>query len=252
MADQQHSFKNPRGKLIHSGQKLMAYNTYLKFVTNHVSKTAAVKQTAIDTGIGQNTIWNLIKEIEGSGSARSPKKVRKFLTIYDKLEDFEKMAIRRHVHTFYFRNESPTIAKVLNVVNNDDSLPNFSHSSFIRVLRKLGFKYDKRTRKSILIEKSEIVLWRRKYLTAIRKYRDEGRKIYYTDETWVNAGHVKSKIWHDTTIKTARQATIEGLSTGVKDPTGKGKRLIIVHIGSDTGFVNGGLLNFESKKTGKL
>ena len=32
---------------------------------------------------------------------------------------------------------------------------------------------------------------------------------------------------------------------------GKGKRLIVTHIGSETGFVDGGLLIFESKKTGE-
>jgi len=34
----------------------------------------------------------------------------------------------------------------------------------------------------------------------------------------------------------------------VDNPTGKAKRIIIVHIGSEEGFVNGGLLVFESKK----
>jgi hypothetical protein len=38
------------------------------------------------------------------------------------------------------------------------------------------------------------------------------------------------------------------LTTGLTNPTGKGKRLIILHIGSDKGFLTGGLLCFESKK----
>jgi len=36
--------------------------------------------------------------------------------------------------------------------------------------------------------------------------------------------------------------------TGQKNPSAKGKRLIVVHIGSSDGFVAGGLLVFESKK----
>lgn len=43
---------------------------------------------------------------------------------------------------------------------------------------------------------------------------------------------------------------IVGLSTGLRSPSGKGKRLIIAHIGSSTGFVDGGLLCFISGKTG--
>ena len=39
------------------------------------------------------------------------------------------------------------------------------------------------------------------------------------------------------------------LYKGLKNPSGKGKRLIILHIGSDNGFLDGGLLIFESKQT---
>lgn len=45
-----------------------------------------------------------------------------------------------------------------------------------------------------------------------------------------------------------RDALLGGLSTGAPNPTGKGKRLIVVHIRSEEGFVDGGLLTFESKK----
>lgn len=37
------------------------------------------------------------------------------------------------------------------------------------------------------------------------------------------------------------------MTTGLKAPTGKGKRLIISHIGGEEGFVDAGLLCFESK-----
>jgi hypothetical protein len=43
---------------------------------------------------------------------------------------------------------------------------------------------------------------------------------------------------------------MEGVSTGIKVPSGKGKRLIIVHIGSEEGFLKEGLLTFQSCHTG--
>jgi len=43
-------------------------------------------------------------------------------------------------------------------------------------------------------------------------------------------------------------AFLDGLSTGPSNPTGKGTRLIVLHIGSAAGFVPGGLLCFQSKK----
>lgn len=112
----------------------------------------------------------------------------------------------------------------------------------------MDFKYSKRSRNSALTEKSEIVLWRRRFLEQLRKYRDEGRHLYYLGETWVNAGECTSKIWVDTTIESSRDAFLEGLSTGAVNPSGKGKRLIVLHIGSEDGFVPGALLCFESQK----
>ncbi|RVE47972.1 hypothetical protein evm_007380 [Chilo suppressalis] len=68
-------------------------------------------------------------------------------------------------------------------------------------------------------------------------------------ETWVNAGHTTKKTWSDGSIKSSRQAFLDGLTTGLKNqPTGKGKRLIISHIGGEEGFLDDGLLMFEAKK----
>ena len=101
----------------------------------------------------------------------------------------------------------------------------------------------------MLLDRQDIIFWRRQYLRDMSRYRSEKRTIFYLDETWVNEGHSVQKIWQDNNIQSSRQAFIEGLSTGLKIPAGKGRRLIITHIGSESGFVNGGLLEFESKST---
>ncbi|XP_022183156.1 uncharacterized protein LOC111042762 [Myzus persicae] len=142
----------------------------------------------------------------------------------------------------------PTLDKVLVAVNEERDLPDFSRISLFRLLKSMDFVYIKRGRHSALIEKLEIILWRRIYLREIKRYREEGRPIYYLDETWVNAEDVNSKVWFDKTVTSAYMASSEGLSTGAVNPTGKGKRLIVCHIGSQDGFVPGGLLCFESKK----
>lgn len=74
------------------------------------------------------------------------------------------------------------------------------------------------------------------------------RLIYYLDETWVNARETTNKTWVDQTVTPHRDAFLKELTTGQKNPSGKGKKLIVVHIGSSEGFVPGGLLVFESKK----
>jgi len=62
--------------------------------------------------------------------------------------------------------------------------------------------------------------------------------------TWVNAGETHSKAWLDSIVNSPRGAFLTGLTMGT---LGKGKRLIVLHIGSTDGFVPGGFLCFESK-----
>jgi len=64
----------------------------------------------------------------------------------------------------------------------------------------------------------------------------------------LNAGDCIDKVWEDKSVLSKHDAFNKGLTTGVKNPTGKGQRLIIVHIGSEKGFLEGGFLCFTSKK----
>jgi hypothetical protein len=99
-----------------------------------------------------------------------------------------------------------------------------------------------------MIEKDDIVSWRHKYLVQIKKLRNERSNIYYTDESWVNAGITVSKEWKDTTIKTPRQAFLTGLSCGLKSPTGRWPRFALVNAGNEHGFVPNAKLVFLCKK----
>ncbi|XP_057657899.1 uncharacterized protein LOC130894889 [Diorhabda carinulata] len=73
---------------------------------------------------------------------------------------------------------------------------------------------EKQRETSYLKYSEEIMCWRKSYLWTIKKLQEEGKSIFYLDETWVNEGH-----------------------TGLRAPSGKGRRLIVTHIGSDRGFV---------------
>ncbi|XP_033232060.1 uncharacterized protein LOC117183025 [Belonocnema kinseyi] len=137
---------------------------------------------------------------------------------------------------------------MLQTVRDEEELPKIGRTSFYHILQELNFTYVKRKRNSFLTERDDLIKWRRVYLENIRQYRAEGWKIYYLDETWVNAGDVTNKVWYDKSIQSARDAFIRGLSTGPPIPSGKGKSLIALHIDSTEGFVDGGFLCFESKK----
>ncbi|XP_054257237.1 uncharacterized protein LOC128999434 [Macrosteles quadrilineatus] len=65
----------------------------------------------------------------------------------------------------------------------------------------------------------------------------DSRPVYYLDETWVNENHTQKYIWQDTTE-----------SGGLKVPLGKGRRLIICHVGSaKDGFLHECKWVFQSK-----
>jgi transposase len=140
--------------------------------------------------------------------------------------------------------------KIQTLIRENEELPIISNKKLWGLLREMGFRWQKNRRKSVLIEKDYIVCWRRDYLRTIKKYREEGKTIFYLDETWLNEGHTVPYLWVDTNVKSSRQAFIEGVSTGINNiPVVKGRRLIITHIGNEYGFVNGGLLSFASKST---
>ena len=92
----------------------------------------------------------------------------------------------------------------------------------------MGFKYKKRSGKRCVHERADSVVKRRNFLRDIRQLREEGRPIVYLDETWVNQHHSRVRAWEDT----------EEERTMAETPSGKGKRLILLHVGSNEGFLS--------------
>lgn len=140
------------------------------------------------SGIGQRTIQTTLAEYKKEGTVSSPNKKKIRLTILDKVDEFDKNAIRRKIHGFWLNREVPTLAKMLIAINEDETLPNLKRSSFQKVLKELKFVYAKKSRCSALLEREDIQRWRRKYLDQIRQYRAQNRLIYYLDET-VRSSH---------------------------------------------------------------
>ncbi|CAI6369665.1 unnamed protein product [Macrosiphum euphorbiae] len=125
-------------------------------------------------GIGIGTIYQTILEYKRSKTISSPNRTKKFINVKDKVDDFDKYAIRRKIHKFWCDREFPTLDKILQVVNEDEDLPDFSRTSMYRLVKSMDFVYVKQGRNSALIEKTEIVDWRRRYLRA---YCDIERRV---------------------------------------------------------------------------
>lgn len=247
------------GKLLTHGEKQMALNVYAHMREQFPRKPLAeiYEMTANATGIGKRSLMNVKQEfLRSDGKVCTPKRkrprgegIRRRLVKYDA---FVLTAVRSCVHSFFRRNEAPTVKKITDELHeaDDEMLRGLTQRTVLRLLKDLGFERKAQERESLLIEKDEIVAWRQRYLRMIRRYRREQRHIVYLDETWVNSGHRKKIVWKDTTIKSARQAFIEGQTVGLKPSSGKGKRLIITHAGSTNGWVSDCLDVFCGNKHG--
>lgn len=149
------------------------------------------------TGIGRNSVCSIISEYKTTRTVTSPNKTHNKKCLFDKINDMDRNALRQKVHSFWLRKELLTIDKILHAVNEDPALPDFKRTTLYSVIKKLDFVFTKRKRCSVLTEREDLLVWRQNYLYDIRKYREEGRTVYYLDETWLNAGDCVDKFWVD-------------------------------------------------------
>lgn len=84
------------------------------------------------------------------------------------------------------------------------------------------------------MESHDIRLKRIRYLNELMQYKQEGRPIIFTDETYIHSSHTQPHEWSDNSV------------LGLKKPVSKGQRLIIVHAGGTSGFVPNARLIFTS------
>lgn len=206
-----------------------------------------VSEIAQNVGIGRQSVCKIIAEYRHTGTVSAPNKTRVRSTLFDKIDRFDRNGIRQKVHSIWLRRKLPTVDTILAEVNDDPGLPNFKRTTLFKTIKKLDFVFTKMKRCSVLTEREDLIVWRRNYLYDIRKYREEGRPIYYLDESWVNVDDCAGPTaWtagkHDGPDECAAAAS--------KSATGPRKRLIVLHIGSDKGFLPDGLLCFESKNAG--
>lgn len=101
----------------------------------------------------------------------------------------------------------------------------------------MEFVYEGRGNKGTVIEREDIIRWRHRYLRDIRKFRSENRKIYFTDESWVNVGQTIKAGWKDKTVTSTRQPFDSCVSMGLKPHTARGPRFALVHAGSEDSFI---------------
>lgn len=142
------------------------------------------------------------------------------------IDENDKDLIRRKIYTMYEEQRIPTLDALKQRLTNDDTQINCSRISLWRILSKMGFRYRTIDKRQVLMESHRLQKWRNEYITSIRKYRTEDRPIIYLDETWFDTHATPSKGWSDSSSRCQTKA-----------PSNKGKRITILHAGSENGWV---------------
>lgn len=236
-------------KVIHSQAREVVANVY-HFMKREAETNAPINLKKVQervvqaTGVSESTLRRILKEekkCSTSGTSFStPNKVRKRKKTKTDLDDFDLGVVRRTVNDFHRQHgERPTLSSLLPVLRENSDFKG-SKWALSKILRRLGFRWKKSTsNRKLLVENFDIRELRLKYLKKLYEYRNAKRPIVYMDETYVHSSHTKPNAWTD------------GSTSGLKTPANKGQRLIIVHAGSEDGFVNNALLTFRSgKKSG--
>lgn len=206
------------------------------------STTAIHRKVATILHVGVTTVVRCLKnetfEKASKVNTYKPKKI----------DEFSQDLIRRKIYKLYEKRELPTINSIQNEIKDELCVSN----SLLRItLLQMGFCWRRTTDdRRVVIERTDSKAARARYIRAIQQNRAEGKTIIYLDETWVNAGHTTPYTW----LPELKLVGIEGDSEIIKRlpkiPPGKGKRLIVLHAGTEDGFVPDMDLVFEGKKSG--
>jgi len=195
-----------------------------------------VHLAASATGIGKAAVRRIRDDGISTPKARGRKPGK---TNVGGVDSFDRAIIRRTIQSMYTNKTWPTLDKILAEVQPKINVQ-ITRSTLHKVLKSMGYKYGKRegASRKILKERPDLVAKRHTFLSKVTKLRLTGRKFIYLDETWLNSNHTVSYCWIDSDS-----------NGGMKVPSGGGNRLIILHAGSEDGFVPNGLLCFTSKNT---
>lgn len=239
-----------KGKRVNSTAKTIIFNVY-QYFEKESAKSRKLKvppkltlKTAEATGYSERTVRRVVGEkstLSGAAFSSPPKryKVDRRRIVVD---DFDVEAVRRIVHDFYREKKYPTLDLILAAVREKGVFTG-ERVTLWRLIRKMGFKYKKVNDKRYIYEQPRIIVHRHEYLRRMRRNRREGRPVVYLDETWANARDGLEKMWLEDDPR-----AIGGTKGGLRKPSGKGSRLIILHAGTEDGWVNGAALVFQSKK----
>lgn len=216
---------NRKRKHLSLDAKQIVRNVYETLLKRSVNKQGALMETSELT----KTPIPTIKSIVGKPFLRNKKKRKDFQT--HRIDDSEKDIIRRKIYSMYEEQIVPTLDKIKLRLMQDETNIHCSRSTLHTIISSMGFTYRKIDKRQVVMESQRLRTLRHDYLQKIKKYRSEDRPIIYLDETWFDTHDTVRKGWVDRSTKCQTKA-----------PSNKGKRITILHAGSENGWIPNCLL----------
>ena len=150
------------------------------------------------------------------------------------MDNFDIDVTRRTVHEMIERGKQAPTARAIQAALRESINFTGKFTLLRSLLKDLGFVWRKcESNRSVLMERADVAVARMVYLRKIKQYREEGRPIVYTDETYIHTSHCMKKCWQDSSVT-------------MKIPFSKGERLIVVYAGSESGFIDGAALMLKA------
>ena len=254
-----------KGSPIVAKEKRCILNLYQSFLDDGKLPKEARDETAKRLQFGVNSVQQVIKEMLNERNVEDNKNIRMSSNAYEKLDEEEEHDLRQLIHNEFRKcnvkrmteeNEDiiyPTVASLHKTVMETEIFPDWSISTFKKVLLGMNIKFQSKSEvdRAILIEDEYIIEWRERFLRDIARYRELGYPIHYTDETAFDPLSQPNKLLTDNTVLSAQDAKDRNLSTGLKWNAGRGNRILVLHMIGPNGL----LKKFERvwiRKSGKI
>ena len=149
----------------------------------------------------------------------------------NKIDNFDREAIRLVIHEFYKDNILPTAEMIKKKLQEKYII--ISRNLLCKVFTEIGFIYKTvSANRAVFIERNEVRESRAQYLRKIKEFRQRGYRTVYLDETWVNKNHCLTKSWLPDCDTNNILDIVENRNIKLPNiPSGKGTRLIVLHAG---------------------
>lgn len=212
---------------------LNIYRTLME--ENHHEQTKNIERTCELTKVPIGTIYKIVKGNGGPRKKRSDKGTSKTVP------DYDIDTIRQQIYALYKENVVPTLECLHKRISVHPINIQCCKTTLWQTLKKAGFKFATLDKRRSIMETPRLQKLRYDYLMAVKKYREEGRLICYLDETWYDSHDTVTKGWMDSSSMCQMDV-----------PVSRGKRIIILHAGSEKGWTGQCLLSGKNIKSSSL